>query len=157
DEDRGRVYSASCTAALGDARCGIDLELPQWRAQCAVLAVVGAAIFDADISTHADRWFAGGRVQWLSGGNAGTAQGISDHRVEAARMRITLWNPPLAPVMPGDTFTLIAGCDKQFTTCRERFANVTNFRGFPHMPGNDHVVTVAREGDARLDGGSLFR
>ncbi|MDX5493645.1 MAG: phage BR0599 family protein, partial [Alphaproteobacteria bacterium] len=35
--------------------------------------------------------------------------------------------------------------DKQFTTCRDRFANAVNFRGFPHMPGNDFVMASAGE------------
>ena len=40
---------------------------------------------------------------------------------------------------PGDAFTITAGCDKQFATCQAKFANAVNFRGFPHMPGNDYV------------------
>ena len=41
-------------------------------------------------------------------------------------------------------------CDKRFSTCRDDFANAENFRGFPHMPGND--VLVAGPGDARKGG-----
>jgi hypothetical protein len=29
------------------------------------------------------------------------------------------------------------GCDKRFETCVSRFANAANFRGEPHLPGND--------------------
>jgi AcrR family transcriptional regulator len=32
---------------------------------------------------------------------------------------------------------LIEGCDRQLATCRDRFANVANFQGEPHLPGND--------------------
>jgi uncharacterized phage protein (TIGR02218 family) len=32
---------------------------------------------------------------------------------------------------------LTEGCDKRFETCRVRFANSVNFRGEPHLPGND--------------------
>ena len=31
-------------------------------------------------------------------------------------------------------------CDQRFETCKALFANVDNFRGFPHMPGNDAVL-----------------
>ena len=31
-------------------------------------------------------------------------------------------------------------CDQQLSTCIERFANAENFRGFPHLPGNDFVL-----------------
>jgi uncharacterized phage protein (TIGR02218 family) len=57
----------------------------------------------------------------------------------------------------GDAFRIAAGCDKRFSTCREKFANAVNFRGFPHMPGNDFVLRVARQGEPGMDGGSLFR
>ena len=42
-------------------------------------------------------------------------------------------------------------CDKRFSTCRNVFSNSANFRGFPHMPGNDAVISGP--GDHR-DGGS---
>ena len=31
-------------------------------------------------------------------------------------------------------------CDQRFATCKTRFGNAENFRGFPHMPGNDAVL-----------------
>lgn len=47
------------------------------------------------------------------------------------------------------------GCDRQLKTCRRRFDNVENFRGFPHIPGNDFVLRYPRD-DRDLDGGALF-
>jgi hypothetical protein len=38
-----------------------------------------------------------------------------------------------------------------------KFDNIANFRGFPHMPGNDVVTSYPAQGDANMDGGSLFR
>ena len=32
---------------------------------------------------------------------------------------------------------LTQGCNKNFATCRDRFANAVNFRGEPYLPGND--------------------
>lgn len=46
-----------------------------------------------------------------------------------------------------------AGCDKAFATCRDRFANTLNFRGFPYMIGND-VLQAGPAGETRRDGGS---
>ncbi|MBI4922470.1 MAG: DUF2163 domain-containing protein [Devosia nanyangense] len=48
------------------------------------------------------------------------------------------------------------GCDRQHATCRDRFANVANFRGFPHIPGSDFLLRYPRSDDA-LQGGALFR
>lgn len=33
-----------------------------------------------------------------------------------------------------------ATCDQRFATCRDEFANVQNFRGFPHLPGTEALV-----------------
>jgi uncharacterized phage protein (TIGR02218 family) len=35
---------------------------------------------------------------------------------------------------------LSQGCDRRFATCRERFGNAVNFRGEPHLPGNDLLL-----------------
>jgi hypothetical protein len=47
------------------------------------------------------------------------------------------------------------GCDRRLSTCRDRFNNVANFRGFPHIPGNDFILRYPRSGDD-LQGGALF-
>ncbi|MCB1396167.1 MAG: phage BR0599 family protein, partial [Rhodobacteraceae bacterium] len=54
----------------------------------------------------------------------------------------------------GDTIRLTAGCDKRFETCRIKFANTLNFRGFPHVPREDWLMATPRLGDAN-SGGSL--
>ena len=59
------------------------------------------------------------------------------------------------PIAAGDTFTVTAGCDKQFATCHDRFDNVVNFRGFPHIPGNDFVVRYPVAGEPGNDGKSM--
>ncbi len=35
---------------------------------------------------------------------------------------------------PGDSFTAYQGCDHTLATCRSKFANEANFRGFPFVP-----------------------
>jgi hypothetical protein len=47
------------------------------------------------------------------------------------------------PIAIGDTFVIRAGCDKRLETCRAKFTNVVNFRGFPHIPGQDAVIRYA--------------
>lgn len=46
-----------------------------------------------------------------------------------------------------------SGCDKQFATCRDRFGNTLNFRGFPYLVGNDVLIAGATS-DVLRDGGS---
>ena len=52
------------------------------------------------------------------------------------------------PIAVGHDFVVRAGCDKRLETCRDRFANVVNFRGFPHIPGQDTVIRYPNRGDA---------
>ncbi len=80
---------------------------------------------------------------------------VKTHRVDLAGVRIELWQQMPEPIAAGDTFTVTAGCDKRFATCRDRFDNTVNFRGFPHIPGNDFVVSVPVPGKGKNDGGSL--
>ena len=51
---------------------------------------------------------------------------------------------------------MTVGCDKKFETCRYKFSNVENHRGFPHVPGNDVAFSYALEDEGTHDGGSFF-
>ncbi len=44
---------------------------------------------------------------------------------------------PAFAIEPGTPVELTEGCDRRFETCVARFANAANFRGEPHLPGND--------------------
>lgn len=70
-------------------------------------------------------------------------------------MELRLWLPMEASPAPGDPVVLTVGCDKSFTTCRTRFGNALNFRGFPHMPGSDFAYSYV-SGDSTHDGSVLF-
>jgi uncharacterized phage protein (TIGR02218 family) len=57
-------------------------------------------------------------------------------------------------VEAGDAFTITAGCDKHFKTCKAKFDNSVNFRGFPHVPGIDFAFAVPDRG-GKNDGASM--
>lgn len=153
DEERGRVYTQRCLADLGDARCGVAL-VP---AGALVAATDGRLGLSAPtLAGFADGWLTGGRLTFTTGANAGFSSEIKQHRNVAGAVDLSLWQPAPKPILPGDAFQVTPGCDKRFVTCRGKFANGPNFRGFPHMPGNDFVLAGVRSGDVKLDGGSLF-
>ncbi|MFD2844660.1 phage BR0599 family protein [Paracoccus cavernae] len=54
----------------------------------------------------------------------------------------------IAPVA-GDQVRLSAGCDKRAETCRLKFANFLNFRGFPHLPTEDWLLAPHLAAGAR--------
>lgn len=141
-QPKGRVFQYGCDAELGDARCGIDLASPLYRASATVLEPLGDRLLAASgLGAFADGWFTRGLVTFSAGANAGRAIEVKRHVKRTADALIELWQPPGEPIAAGDAFLVTAGCDKQFATCRARFANATNYRGFPHMPGNDALAS----------------
>lgn len=153
----GRAYLATCASRLGDAKCGVDLSLPQHRAQGAVVNVVGSQRFSAaGLAGIADHWFAGGRLVWTAGANAGLSGHVKSHLRAGSEAMIELWLSPPMTIAQGDAFEVTAGCDKTAETCAGKYGNLLNFRGFPHMPGDDVVASYANSGGDN-DGGSLFR
>jgi uncharacterized phage protein (TIGR02218 family) len=158
DEPRGLIYRRTCSADLGDARCKVDLSLPAFAAMASVAATDGAlSLTTDDLAAYAEDWFTAGRLVWLDGANAGSAVEIKLHRGAGAAAALDLWQRMPEPIAAGDAFRVTAGCDKRLGTCLAKFANVPNFRGFPHMPGNDFVLAIAQSGNAVFDGASLFR
>jgi uncharacterized phage protein (TIGR02218 family) len=158
DEERGLTYRATCSADLGDGRCRVNLALPAYTAEAAVEATDGAlGMTTAALAGYAPGWFTAGRIVWLSGENGGQAVEVKAHRLLSGRAELDLWRRTPGVIAVGDTFRVSAGCDKRLSTCRAKFDNVANHRGFPHMPGNDFVLKVAASGAGVFDGGSLFR
>ncbi len=158
DEEKGRLFRATCSADLGDPRCRVDLNDPAFSATATVARTDGQLTWaTTQLESFADSWFAGGRIEWLTGANAGLHMEIRAHRAEGGEAVLDLWQRTTRPIAVADAFRVTAGCDKRFSTCRTKFANVVNFRGFPHMPGNDFIIRLPRQGEAGMDGGSLFR
>ena len=92
--------------------------------------------------------FTAGKLTFTSGANADFAVEVKTHRLTLDGVLIELWQKTPEPIALSDPFTVTAGCDKRFSTCRDRFANGGNFRGFPHIPGNDFVISYPVPGRA---------
>jgi uncharacterized phage protein (TIGR02218 family) len=153
-QESGRLYTATCSADLGDARCGVDLGSPAFRGVgAAVLADTASTFTASGLGDFDDGWFTAGKLTFNSGANIGLSVEVKSHR-KAGAVRIVLWQAMPEPVEPGDTFIVTAGCDKQFETCRTRFNNAVNFRGFPHIPGNDFIIAHPLPGEPGHNGAS---
>ncbi len=124
-----------CRASLGDRRCGVDMAARRRFAR--VVTVEGMAV-TVDHSAP-DGNYGAGALRWLDGANSG----LESRVVASAGGALTLREPPYFAVAPGTRVELIEGCDRRFSTCVSRFANATNFRGEPHLPGNDMLVRYA--------------
>lgn len=148
----GRCFGYGCDADLGDARCTVDITRAAFKADGAVASVTDARRFTVSgLSSFGDGWFTGGKLVWSSGANENRAMEVKRH----AGAAIELWQSMSETVAAGDGFTITAGCDKQFATCKAKFDNAINFRGFPYMPGNDAVLSYPAAAQP-MDGGSRY-
>ena len=155
DRIGGRWFRRACDAELGDQRCGVDLDQPALKAVGAVAATVSAdTIRVTGLDGFPSGWFAEGRLTATSGAATGTTVRVLSHRVSGEGTELVLWREGAGPPAPGDGFAVVAGCDKRFSTCKAKFANHLNFRGFPHLPGNDAAYGYATE-DQVFDGAPL--
>ena len=149
----GRRMLRTCDRSLGDARCGVDAAAYSVEAQVAEGSVGAVVGIDGDVAGFASNWFAHGRLEWVDGRNVGTAQSVKADRQVAGGRQVELWQEPPAGLAVGDRFRLVAGCDKRAETCREKFGNFLNFRGFPQIPGEDWETAYPKAG-GRHDGRS---
>jgi len=151
----GRTFQASCDAALGDARCGVDLEASAFKGNGTVLDQLRDRAFTASgLGAFTSGWFTFGTIEWTGGANAGRQAEVIAHDVTEGIAVLTLLEGPVRSIAGGDAFTIRAGCDKRIETCSAKFANTANFRGFPHIPGQDAVLRYATK-DGGHEGGVL--
>lgn len=120
--------SPQCRAHFGDKRCRVDLA---GRTSFASVTASdgGALTLDRSIGDN----YLLGRLRYLRGGNCGLSSTIIAIAGDVLRVR----DLPRAAVEAGCRVELREGCDKRFATCVARFDNALNFRGEPHLPGND--------------------
>lgn len=90
-------------------------------------------------------YFGYGVLTWLTGANAGRSE---DVRLYQNGGIFTLALPMGYDIAIGDTYSVTPGCDKQISTCRTKFSNVVNFRGFPKVPGSDKLYEVGVQENA---------
>ena len=78
-------------------------------------------------------YFTQGVVTCTAGANKGLSCTVSNH----AGGVITMQSPWILPVAPGDTFSVIKGCDRTLPTCVKMVkANGTALAGTTGAPGN---------------------
>jgi uncharacterized phage protein (TIGR02218 family) len=157
DQPRGDAFQRGCTADLGDARCAVDLSGEGFRSSASVVALSHGAVVVSLAGEFEDDFFTNGRCIFASGENAGASVAIKAHRRSGEFASLFLWEQPASAPAIGDGLSLVAGCDKTAEICREKFSNIVNFRGFPHMPGNDRVIAYPSALAPTMDGGSFFR
>lgn len=130
DEPIAPLTSPTCRAEFGDRQC--KLSLHRYRREGRIITISDNGIGVDGLGGAADD-FAFGSLRFLDGPNCGLSYAIIDGQGDIFRLA----DRPAQSVAPGTRVLLTEGCNKNFATCRDRFANSINFRGEPYLPGND--------------------
>lgn len=155
NQPKGRIIQPVCDADLGDARCTVDLDDPDFKGSGSVSTVIDPRRFTVSgLDDFDEDWFARGNLTWTSGANAGLKAEVKLHAKSLSLVTFELWQATPEAIEAGDEFTVTAGCDKEAKTCRLKFDNLINFRGFPDVPGVDFALATAERGK-KNDGESM--
>ena len=154
----GRSFQRLCDATFGDAHCGVDATSATYRGTATVTSVVNPRRFAVSgVGGYADKFFEFGKLVWQTGANAGETNSVRIHRNVGGSVSVEIWEKPSATVQAGDTAQLTAGCDRRGATCRAKFSNYVNFRGFETMPGDYAAVDYVNADKDPMDGSSRYQ
>lgn len=153
----GRVYQKPCQAVLGNGTCGFDMTTPGYSLEIAAEEIAENRVFTFEAFAGFEaRWFERGRFEVLSGAASGLVGVIKNDRISGNSRVIELWEALRLDLGAGDLLRLEAGCDKRSETCRLKFLNFLNYQGFPHIPGEDWLMSYPQESGGNT-GGSRYQ
>ena len=155
NQPRGRTYQRPCTAVLGDKSCGIDLSNPGYCGDYAVAGIEDNRVINlGPLDQFDEGWFTRGTLTPLEGAAEGLVAVVKEDKGTGEDRRLTIWSDLRAELRVGEMVKIVTGCDRATETCKLKFNNFLNFRGFPDIPGEDWLMSYpARTG--RNDGGRL--
>lgn len=141
DFSSGRIIGKQCDDVFGGPRCTRDLGDVTYEPVVVASTTDQYREFDAVLATIpgglGDDYFRIGRVEWLEGDNVDTVSPVRAY-VDASR-RITLLHKTRNPILAGDRFRIVAGCQHNTVACNG-YGNLDNFQGFPDVPGPDRIL-----------------
>jgi uncharacterized phage protein (TIGR02218 family) len=141
----GRTIGPDCDANFGDSRCdpgGTLLTAETYTGSVTNTPTTQNSFADSTKSTKADGYFQYGKLTWTGGNNINRVAEVLSFTSSGGLF--TLKFPMPAAIANGDTFSLVAGCDRTANTCKTKWStspvsNFDNFQGFPHLIGNDQL------------------
>ncbi len=136
-QQTGRFYAEQCDASLGDARCKVDVS--GVTGTSVVKSVTSRSAFQTFTSVGGGSFFKGGVLTWTTGANAGRSMEVKEFIDD----QLELVLPMPYDIAINDAFEVAPGCDKTRRTCREKFGNLLNYRGFPDLPGQDKIYETS--------------
>lgn len=123
--------SPTCRASFCDSQCGANAALFTHLCPVSSLDLDQNSVVFSGAPNAA--YMRDGQVRWIDGPLAGVTMQV----IDADAGGVVLDRPLSEAIMAGHRAYLREGCDHTIATCSTRFGNAANFRGEPHLPGND--------------------
>lgn len=117
------ICQSQCNHRLYDSRCKVNPDDFKWTATVSLIR--GTKIFVDNTHNEAHNLKLGKIVIDRTGENRIIYDNIS------TTIFVTY---EFIDIVPGDTVTIFAGCDKAYSTCLNNFNNIPNFGGFKWLP-----------------------
>ena len=133
----GRRHNETCDVELfGGTRCGVNAATYTFSGT--ITASTDNKTFSGNTS-QVDGYFDNGVITMTSGENIGIPREIYTH-LNGDNFVLTegyAFQPQI-----GDTYDAVSGCDRRASTCKTKFNNLINFRGFAatNDAGNDVAI-----------------
>jgi uncharacterized phage protein (TIGR02218 family) len=129
-----RLWQSSCTHVFGDAMCQFN------RSSLQATFSAGAGSTQAQIATTISpspaNLYIQGTIIGVTGGNAGSNRTVANMGGGWIYVKLAF----LSPIVVGDEFQLLPGCDRTIATCTNVFNNAIHFGGFPYIPTPETAV-----------------
>lgn len=135
----GDVYSPLCRCGFCSDKCKLNKN--NFTFSGIVSSVINNVNFETNTTTITQKsrgYFDYGIIEFTSGKNIGQKTEVKQFQYNS----IILASELPYKIEVGDNFNITAGCDKQFSTCCNKFNNAINFRGEPHLPGTDILLKI---------------
>jgi uncharacterized phage protein (TIGR02218 family) len=132
-----QLYAPTCRTNLGSKYCKVNLATYQTKGT--IFKVITNNKFLATGLNPTIGWYNYGLIRFISGLN----QNFSMEIKESFESELILMLDMPYEIKAADEFIITAGCDKQFTTCCNKYNNSINFRGEPHLPGIDEILKTS--------------
>lgn len=154
----GGVTQKTCRARFADWPTPVPgmlcrLDVAAWTVAGSITGVTSRQVVFDSSRTEALDWFGDGTFTFTTGLNAGRSRRIKFFEADA----FTFTEAFPEAIEIGDEYEAVAGCRKRHartltnpsgvSDCIDKFDNVLNFQGEPHLPGVD-ALTAPPETDA---------
>ena len=120
-------FSQNCRARFCDNKC--NLNAPDYTFYGEINRMISKNSFFDDERNEEDFYFNYGIITFLTGINKNLSFEVKNFKNKI----IELILPFEFRLYENDKYSIIAGCDKNFTTCVNKFKNSLNFRGEPYI------------------------